>query len=156
MISLVYTSKIHKLSHILWKSFSHVWLFATPWTIQSMELSRPEYWMGSFSILQQIFPTQGLKPGIPHCRQILYQLSHRGSSNILYWTLVCDGCGENCQDDTNFLFGLFIVSFLKIYFQCTFFRWNSMYIKLWFSISKIHSMRNGKKPYLYFFSYLYF
>ena len=27
-----------------WKSLSHVWLFATPWTIQSMEFSRPEYW----------------------------------------------------------------------------------------------------------------
>ena len=31
---------------LLWKSLSHVWLFATPWTIQSMEFSRPEYWNG--------------------------------------------------------------------------------------------------------------
>ena len=30
----------------LWKSFSHVRLFATPWTIQSMEFSRPEYQSG--------------------------------------------------------------------------------------------------------------
>ena len=29
-----------------WKSFSCVWLFATPWTIQPMEFSRPEYWSG--------------------------------------------------------------------------------------------------------------
>ena len=29
-----------------WKSLSHVWLFATPWTIQSMEFSRPEDWSG--------------------------------------------------------------------------------------------------------------
>ena len=29
-----------------WKSFSRVWLFATPWTTQSMEFSRPEYWSG--------------------------------------------------------------------------------------------------------------
>ena len=29
-----------------WKSFSHVRLFATTWTIQSMEFSRPEYWSG--------------------------------------------------------------------------------------------------------------
>ena len=28
------------------KSLSLVWLFATPWTIQSMEFSRPEYWSG--------------------------------------------------------------------------------------------------------------
>ena len=29
-----------------WKSLSHVQLFATPRTIQSMEFSRPEYWSG--------------------------------------------------------------------------------------------------------------
>ena len=29
-----------------WKSLSHVWLFATPQTKQSMEVSRPEYWRG--------------------------------------------------------------------------------------------------------------
>ena len=27
----------------IWKSLSCVWLFVTPWTIQSMEFSRPEY-----------------------------------------------------------------------------------------------------------------
>ena len=31
---------------------------------------------GSSSLLQGIFPIQGLNPGLPHCRQILYQLSH--------------------------------------------------------------------------------
>ena len=35
--------------------------------------------MGSLSLLQGIFPTQGLKPGLLHCRRILYQLSHKGS-----------------------------------------------------------------------------
>ena len=36
--------------------------------------------MGSLSLLQGIFPTQGLNPGLLHCRQILYQLkdSHWG------------------------------------------------------------------------------
>ena len=29
-----------------WKSLSCVWLFATQWTIQSMEFSRPEFWSG--------------------------------------------------------------------------------------------------------------
>ncbi|KAM7238686.1 hypothetical protein CapIbe_010206, partial [Capra ibex] len=28
--------------------------------------------------LQGIFPTQGLNPGLLHCRQILYCLSHHG------------------------------------------------------------------------------
>ena len=35
--------------------------------------------VGSLSLLQVIFPTQGLNPGLPPCRQILYQLSHKGS-----------------------------------------------------------------------------
>ena len=35
--------------------------------------------MGSCFLLQGIFPTQGLNSGLPHCRQILYQLSHQGS-----------------------------------------------------------------------------
>ena len=62
-----------------WKSLSRVRLFATPWTTQSMAFSRPEYWSGSFSLSQGIFPTQGSNPGLPSCRQILYQLSHKGS-----------------------------------------------------------------------------
>ena len=33
--------------------------------LQSMEFSRPEYWTGSLSLLQGIFPTQGLNPGSP-------------------------------------------------------------------------------------------
>ena len=41
--------------------------------------------VGSLSLLQQIFPTQGSNPGLPHCRQILYQLSQKGSPRILQW-----------------------------------------------------------------------
>ena len=41
--------------------------------------------VGSHSLLQGIFPTQGLNPGLLHCRQILYQLSHQGSPRILEW-----------------------------------------------------------------------
>ena len=40
---------------------------------------------GSLFLLQGIFPTQGSNPGFPHCRQILYQLSHKGSPRILEW-----------------------------------------------------------------------
>ena len=35
--------------------------------------------MGSHSLLQRIFLTQGSKPGLLHCRQILYHLSCQGS-----------------------------------------------------------------------------
>ena len=41
--------------------------------------------VGSLSLLQGIFPTQGLNPGLPHCRRILYQLSHKGSPIISAW-----------------------------------------------------------------------
>ena len=33
-------------SKVKWKSLSRVRLFVNPWTIQSMEFSRPEYWSG--------------------------------------------------------------------------------------------------------------
>ena len=53
---------------------SHILLFTTSWTIQSMEFSRPEYWSGyPLSFLQ------GLSWDLLHCRQILYQLSYQGS-----------------------------------------------------------------------------
>ena len=35
--------------------------------------------VGSPSLLQRIVPTQGSNPAVPHCRQILYQLGHKGS-----------------------------------------------------------------------------
>ena len=35
--------------------------------------------MGCHALLQGIFPSQGLNPGLLHCRQILYCLSHQGS-----------------------------------------------------------------------------
>ena len=40
--------------------------------------------VGSLSLLQGIFPTQGSNPGLLHCRWILYQLSYQGRvrSNI--------------------------------------------------------------------------
>ena len=41
--------------------------------------------VGSLSLLQGIFSTQGSNPGLSHCRQILYQLSHKGSPRILEW-----------------------------------------------------------------------
>ena len=41
--------------------------------------------MGSLSLLQGIFPTQVLNPGLLHGRQILYQLSPKGSPRILEW-----------------------------------------------------------------------
>ena len=49
----------------IWTSLSRVWLFVTPGQNTGV---------GSHSLLQGIFPTQGLNPGLLHCRWILYQL----------------------------------------------------------------------------------
>ena len=55
--------------------------------------------MGSRSLLQGIFPTQGSNPGLPLCRWILYQLSHQGSpENILkshVMKMYVLGCDKN-------------------------------------------------------------
>ena len=67
------------------KSLSRARLFATPWTVACTKLLRP--WdfpgkstgVGCHFLLQGIFPTQRSNPGLPHCRQMLYRLSHRES-----------------------------------------------------------------------------
>ena len=47
------------------KSLSRVRLFATPWTIQSMEFSRPEYWNGLPFPSPGDLPNPGIKPRSP-------------------------------------------------------------------------------------------
>ena len=62
---------------------SHVWLFATPWTVAcwtTWNSPGKNTQVDSRFLLQGIFPNQGLNSGLLHCRQILYQLSHQGSS----------------------------------------------------------------------------
>ena len=38
---------------------------------------------GCHALLPGIFPTQGSNPGLLHCRQILYRLSHQGRCNFI-------------------------------------------------------------------------
>ena len=49
---------------------------------------------GCHALLQGIFPTQGLNPGLPHCRRILNHLSHQGSPRILEWVAYSFSRGE--------------------------------------------------------------
>ena len=69
---------------VKWKSLSCVSLrphgLYSPWNSpgQNSGVSR-------LCLLQGIFPSQGSNPGLPHCRRILYQLSHQGSPRILEW-----------------------------------------------------------------------
>ena len=65
--------------------------WSSPDSLQPRELYNPWNSQGqnngvdSCSLLQEIFPTQGSNPSLPHCRWILYQLSHKGSPRILEW-----------------------------------------------------------------------
>ena len=69
----VFLQSVHKAFHLC--------MFR--WARDSPVLSNPppgqNTSVGSLSFLQGIFPTQGLNPGLPHGRWILYQLSHKGS-----------------------------------------------------------------------------
>ena len=51
----------------------------SPWNSQGQNTG-----VGSLSLIQGIFPTQGSNPGLPNFRQILYQLSHKGSPSLQY------------------------------------------------------------------------
>ena len=67
------------------KSLSCVWLFVTPWTVAcqappSMRCSKQECWSG----LPFPSPEDLLNPGLLHCRQMLYHLSHQGNYNHLH------------------------------------------------------------------------
>ena len=43
--------------------------------------------VGSHSLLQEIFPTQGSNSGLPHCSWILHQLSHQGNRNHFNYSI---------------------------------------------------------------------
>ena len=67
-------------------SESYSVVFETVGTLQPHGLYSPwnspgqNVGVDSLSLLQGIFLTQGSNPDLPHCRKILYQLSHQGSS----------------------------------------------------------------------------
>ena len=47
-------------------------------SVQGILQARILEWVGCYCLLQRIAPNQGLNPGLPHCRQTLYWLSHQG------------------------------------------------------------------------------
>ena len=60
----------------------------TVWDPMDTRLLRPWDFLGKSTgvgchfLLQGIFPTQGSNPGVPHCRQTVYRLSHQGSPRV--------------------------------------------------------------------------
>ena len=93
--------------------FSRVCLFATPWTVAlqaPLGRRRDPSWdspgkntgVGSLSLFQGIFPTQGLNWGFLHCRWILYQLSYQGNPN--WWLTMVLICPSLMTNDVKYLF----------------------------------------------------
>ena len=61
---------------------------ATPWTVAyqappSTDFPGKSTGVGCHFLPQRIFPTQGSNTGLPHCRQMLYRLSHQESPSNL-------------------------------------------------------------------------
>ena len=63
------------ISEWKWKLLSCVWIFVTHGKYSPWKSLGQNTGVGSLSLLQGIFPTQGSNPGLPHCRRILYQLN---------------------------------------------------------------------------------
>ena len=62
----------------------------TPWNSPGQNTG-----VGSLALLQWIFLTQESNQGLLHCRQILYQLSHKGSPGILEWVAYLFSSGSS-------------------------------------------------------------
>ena len=65
--------------------------------------------VGSLSLLQGIFPTQGSNPGFPHHMQILYQLSKNtgvGSLSLLQWIFPTQELNRGLQNCKQILYQL--------------------------------------------------
>ena len=67
--------KVAALCMILWDPMD------SPWD----SLGQNTGVVSSLSLLQGILPTRGSNPDLLHCRQILYQLSHKGRPRMLEW-----------------------------------------------------------------------
>ena len=83
------------------QSCSHCWIFQICWHIEYSILTAssfriwnssagiPSHHLALFVIMPCLppghFPTQSSNPGLLHCRQVLYHLSHKGSPRILKW-----------------------------------------------------------------------
>ena len=85
LVHNIYSCKIYMdlNSALELPSESHSVMSSSLWSApMSIELFRWEYWSGSHFLLQGNVLTQRLNLGFPHCRQILYHLSHQGRPNL--------------------------------------------------------------------------
>ena len=86
-------------------------------------------WIAIF-LFQEIFLTQGLNPSLPHCRQMLYSLSHQGSHIYVYFSLNFSLCISLwvCRYLCRYIdeYG-YVSRYLDVYIQLTWARHKSAY-----------------------------
>ena len=98
--------------------------------------------VGCHALLQEVFPTQGLKPGLLHCRRILYQLSHKGSPKILEWVAYPFSSGSSWprnQTGVSCTVGRFFTSWSTREAQSTQRKLFKDKLTLWYLIQKSNS-----------------
>ena len=103
--------------------------------------------VGSLSLLQGIFPTQGSNPDLPCCRQIFYQLSHQVSPRILEWAAYFFSSGSSWPDNwtgISCIAGVFFTSWATIHSHKTFIedvgKWD--FLEYWIDCWLQHLRRN--------------
>ena len=93
--------------------------------------------VGSLSLLQGIFPIQGSNSGLPHCRQILSQLSYKGRLRILEWVAYPFSRGSSWPRNwirVSCISGRFFTNWAI--------REAQLYIGTWAFNSKVHYLKN--------------
>ena len=85
------------------------WILFVAWILQGRILE----WVAVPFFSKGVFPTQGLNLGLPHCRRILYQLSHQRSPRVLEWVAYpfSSGCSRpRNQTRVSYIAGGFFTS----------------------------------------------
>ena len=132
----VLISRSRRVPWCVCQPLSHVRLFATPQTVArqaplSMGFSRQEYWSGLPFPSPGIFLTQGSNPGLPHCGQILYQMSHPGSPS---YTNVNGQTVTFVKVPAERLQGFFYLLVLKLCIYLLFWAASGLSCSLWASL----------------------
>ena len=95
---LKYIEKIEsEIGSVMSNSLPHHGLYS-PWDSPGQNTG-----VDNLTLLLAILPTQRLNPGLPHCRWILYQLSHKGSpmektAFLLLWQIEWHRCAHRCNN----------------------------------------------------------
>ena len=105
----IYIQFIWRVNSVKWKSLSRVWYFATPWTIQSLKFSRPEFWSEYPFPSPGDHPNPGIEPRTPTLQRGKYIKTKVNWKAKVEWWLPEVGrmgiMGSYCLMGTEFQFG---------------------------------------------------